>query len=368
MWKISKNKDWASLKQQFSWVNEMDSVLQDPRHHAEGNVGIHTQMVLNELENLEEFKTLDEQEKEVLWVAALMHDIEKRSTTVIETDGRITSKNHAKYGELSARRILYCDIPTPFKIREQVAKLVRYHGFPLWIFEKPNPIKSLFQISLEVNTKWLSMLAKADVLGRICQDQADLMYRIELFKEMCLENDCWGKPKRFASNLSRFEYFQKEDRSIDYVPYEDFNTEVIMLSGLPGTGKDTYLKAFLSDYKVVSLDDFRRELKVSPTDTKANGKVVQLAKESSKAFLRNRIPFVWNATNLTQQLRSQLIDLFVAYRAKVKIIYLEVPFATQQKQNKNREYAVPDVAIHRMISKLEIPQMWEAHEVEYKVH
>lgn len=84
IWQLTKNKDWASLERQFSWVAEMKYVEQHKIHHAEGNVAIHTQMVLNELLKLSSFQNLDEQDKEILWAAALMHDIEKRSSSVIK--------------------------------------------------------------------------------------------------------------------------------------------------------------------------------------------------------------------------------------------------------------------------------------------
>lgn len=367
MWQLAKDKHWDFLVEQFDWLKDMEAVPQDPRHHAEGNVDVHTQMVLKELLSLSEFQKLDEQAKEILWAVALMHDIEKRSTTAIEADGSITSKNHAKRGEFTVREILYCDIETPFFIREQIAKLVRYHGLPLWIFEKSDPQKTLLQVSLEVNTEWLAIFAKADVLGRICEDQSELLYRIELFKELCIENDCWGKPKAFYSDLAKFEYFMKGDKQPNYQPFDDYKSEVIMLSGLPGVGKDTYIRKYLKDYKIVSLDDIRRELKISPTDSKGNGKVVQLAKEQAKKHLRNETPFVWNPTNITRQMREQLINLFTTYKAKTTLIYLEVPFSVQNKQNQNRESIVPLMAVRKMISKLEIPQIWEANEVIYVV-
>ncbi len=367
MWQLTKEKHWDYLLKNFDWVKDMEAVPQDPKHHAEGNVDVHTQMVVKELLALPEFQKLDEQAKEILWAVALMHDIEKRSTTVIEAGGTITSKNHAKKGEFTVREILYCAIETPFFIREQIAKLVRYHGLPLWIFEKPDPQKTLLQVSLEVNTEWLAMFAKADVLGRICKDQSELLYKIELFKELCIENDCWGKPKAFHSDLAKFEYFNKEHKQPNYQPFDDYKSEVLMLSGLPGVGKDTYLRKYLKNYKVVSLDDIRRELKIAPTDSKGNGKVVQLAKEQAKKYLRSETPFVWNATNITRQMREQLIDLFTTYKAKTTLIYLEVPFHVQNKQNQIRESIVPQTVVRKMISKLEIPQIWEAHEVIYVV-
>ncbi|MBS5797581.1 MAG: HD domain-containing protein [Dysgonomonas mossii] len=83
IWQLTKDKSWASIERQFSWVAEMKYVEQHKIHHAEGNVAIHTQMVLEEILKLSSFQNLDEQDKEILWAAALMHDIEKRSSSVI---------------------------------------------------------------------------------------------------------------------------------------------------------------------------------------------------------------------------------------------------------------------------------------------
>ncbi len=101
--------------------------------------------------------------------------------------------------------------------------------------------------------------------------------------------------------------------------------------------------------------------------TKGTGQVVQMTKELAKKYLRTHTPFVWNATNITRSLQNPLIDLFSSYVAKVKIVYLEVPYKQLLEQNRNREYVVPENAIQKMVWKLEIPALWEAHEVEYVV-
>ncbi len=367
MWQLTKNKAWSYLEEHFDWVRDMNMTPQDPKHHAEGNVAIHTQMVLEELIKSTAYQSLSTQNQEILWAAALMHDIEKRSTTIVESDGSITSRGHAKKGEQSVRTWLYQYSVTPFDVREQIAKLVKYHGLPLWFFEKPNPQKAIIQTNLEVNMQWLSLLAEADSRGRICHDQEDLLYRNDLFKAYCHELDCWEKPFVFKSNLGRFQYFKKESQSLDYEPFDETTNEVIMLSGLPGTGKDTYIKKALPEHAVVSLDDIRRTLKIAPTDSKGNGMVIQKAKETAKVYLRERQPFVLNATNITRSLREIWIDLFVSYGAKVKLVYLEVPYSQLVIQNKNRKYPVPNSVLQRMISKLEVPAIWEAHEVSYLV-
>lgn len=107
--------------------------------------------------------------------------------------------------------------------------------------------------------------------------------------------------------------------------------------------------------------------KVSPTDKAANGRVVQEAKETARNYLRKQQGFVWNATNTSKQIRSQLIDLFLTYGAKVKIVYIEKPYAVWRKQNREREFMVPEAVLDAMLYRLETPQLTEAHEVMYLI-
>ncbi|WP_053228110.1 AAA family ATPase [Spirochaeta cellobiosiphila] len=366
-YEINTSIDWTSLEQNFVWFQEMKNIPQDPEWHAEGDVFTHTKMVVEALVALPEFKKLSEQDKHILFSAALLHDIEKRSTTTTEVvDGitRIVSPKHAKRGEAATRSFLYQQLAPPFAIREEITHLVRYHGLPLWVFEKANPEKEVVKASLVLNTEFLYILAKADVLGRISADREDLLCKIELFKELCLENVCFGQKRNFSSHYARYLYLNKQNMSLEYEPYDDLGYEVILLSGLPGTGKDTYIQNHLS-YPVVSLDDLRRANNISPTDRKGNGRVVQLGKETCKEYLRNKMTFVFNATNITKELRNKWISLFIDYKARVKIIYLEVPFQQLLVQNQNRENIVPEGVIDRLIQKLEIPTYEEAHEIEY---
>lgn len=355
------NKTWEQLEADFEWVRVMKEVPQDAKHHAEGNVAVHTQMVLSAMEKL--YTDLTPEEQEILWTAALLHDVEKYSTTVIEPDGSITSAGHARKGEMKARQILYKEIPSPFHIREQVAKLVRYHGLPLWLFERTDPARTLVIASLQVNTQHLALLARADIIGRICDDQEEMLYRIACFEELCREQECWGVPKAFANSNARMNYLQKEGTMPDYIPYAQPETSVVIMSGLPGAGKDTYVRRHYPDLPVVSLDDIRVTMKISASDKTGNGQVIQAAKEQARVYLRNKQPFVWNATNVTRQMREQLIAICLQYRAHVTVVYVEVPFRELFRQNGDREAIVPATVMHRLINKLEVPDLTEAHEV-----
>ena len=66
-WKLTENKNWDSLEQQFRWVQDMNFVMQHHLHHEEGSVAVHTHMVLEALQQQPEYRTLPAQEQEILW-------------------------------------------------------------------------------------------------------------------------------------------------------------------------------------------------------------------------------------------------------------------------------------------------------------
>ncbi len=369
MWTITENRSWSYLEQTYDWVRDMQDVPQDPVHHGEGNVAIHTQMVLEALQQLPAYQELSAQDKEILWAAALLHDVEKRSTTVIEPDGHITSAGHARKGEGTARQILYREIATPFHIREQITKLVKYHSLPLWLLEKRDPLGTIIHTALQVNTAHLALLARADMIGRVAPDTAELLYRIDCFEEYCKEHQCWGTAWPFENAQARMHYLRKGDAAPGYVPYNAPAVQVVIMSGLPGAGKDTYVKKHYPqpEWEIINLDNIRSQMKISPTDKSGTGKVVQAAKELARVYLRSKRSFVWNATNTTHQMREQLIALCLQYDAHVTVVYVEVPYKELFRQNGNREAIVPYNAMQKLINKLEIPDLTEAHEVIYHV-
>jgi len=142
-------------------------------------------------------------------------------------------------------------------------------------------------------------------------------------------------------------------------------TEVVILSGLPGSGKDHYLHQHYRHLPVISLDDMRRRLKIDRKDTKGNGRIIQAAMEQAREYLRNLQSFAWNATNITRSMREQLINVFEVYDPRITLVYVEVPYHKLVAQNRSREYSIPQAAIEKLIDKLDIPKLWEAHELKY---
>ena len=251
----------------------------------------------------------------------------------------------------------------PFNEREQIAALVRHHGLPLWFLDKPDPARAVVAASLTARLDHLALLAEADVRGRICADRDELLARVALFRQFAAELGCLHQPYPFASDHARFVYFRSPHAALHYAAFDDTRFEVVLLSGLPGAGKDTWAQQHAAHLPTVALDAIRAELSVDPRD--AQGAVVQAAKERARELLRREQPFVWNATDITRQLRAPLIGLFASYGARVRVVYLDAPFDVLFARNRARPSPVPEAVIERLLTKAEPPDVTEAHAVEY---
>ena len=330
---------WDEL-QVFPWVRKLEDCPQDPVHHAEGNVWIHTRMVLETLLAMPAFRALPPADRDAVYVACLMHDVAKPATTRAE-DGRITAKGHSRAGELMARRILW-ELGAPFALREAACAMIRYHQIPFFLVERDDAQRVAAEVSLSLRCDLLAIVAEADIRGRICADLGRILDQIELFREICRDEECLTGPRRFASDHTRFVYFRSDARSgrhPDVEAWDDTETQVTVMSGLPGAGKDTWVREHLGELPVVSLDALRTELEIDPTD--AQGEVVQASRERAKELLRRHEPFVWNATNLSRQRRGPIVDLLADYKARVRIVYLEASAPVLFAQNRGRQAAVP---------------------------
>lgn len=76
---------------------------------------------------------------------------------------------------------------------------------------------------------------------------------------------------------------------------------------------------------------------------------------------------MWNATNLSRQLRGQCIQLLTDYRARVRIVHVEASEKRLLDQNRRRPSPVPEAVLDRLLDLWEVPDWTEAHRVEWMV-
>jgi predicted kinase len=354
---------WDEMDREYAWVRAMAGCPQDPVYHAEGDVWVHTRMVCEELIGLDAWRALPADERQVLFAAAVLHDVAKPECTR-EEGGRISSRGHSRRGAILARNLLW-HMGVPFAQREQVCNLIRLHQVPYYLIDRPDARRLAVEVSHTTRGDRLALLAEADVRGRTCADKQRLLDNVALFAEQLGEMGCLSAPYPFASDHARVLFFADERRAPEAPAHADFRAEVVLMSGLPGSGKDHHIRAQLADWPVLALDDVRDELDIAADE--AQGRVINEARSRAREHLRRGTSFVWNATNLSRQLRRLPLELFLAYQARVRIVYLEVGPDTLFAQNRQRDRRVPEAVIRRMLDRWEVPALTEAHAVEWLV-
>lgn len=341
--------------------------------HAEGDAYVHTKMVCDALSQMPEYQGLNERQKHILYVSALLHDIGKIRTTRYE-GGDWHTPHHAPTGSRMVREMLWksyglCGQKELTEIREAICQLIRYHSFPPVAIDHKESRPRLHRMAAnsllvpDFSIRLLCMLCQADMLGRQCADQQEVLDKIALCEELAKEEGCYETSYPFPSAHTRRAFLAGRDIWKNQELYDDCWGEVVLMSGLPGTGKDTWIKHHLPELPVISLDDIRRDNKISPMAEQ--GKVANLAREQAKEYLRQHQPFVWNATNITAQMRESLVCLFETYHAHVRIVYLETNWQTLLERNSSREDMVPPSIIEDMMGKMTLPEAHEARKVEW---
>lgn len=339
---------------------------QDPIHHAEGDVWTHTQMVVDALLAEPAYATLGPSARGVVFYAALLHDIAKPATTR-EQDGRIIAPGHSPKGAVDARIALW-EHGVAFALREQVCRLIESHQVPFFAFDNRRGIPAEFTARLlaaDRSVDLLCLLATADMKGRFCHDQQKVLDDIELFREVAKELNCLDKPYAFPDDATRLAYFRSQgQRYADEPVFVERAFEVVMLSGLPASGKNTWVDRH-PDLPTISYDDLREEFGLKPGE--GTGTLVHAADDRMREFLRARQPFVINATHLSRQMRRRTLDLIADYGGQVRVVYFEAPREEILARNRERDTTLTNQKLLKMASRWEVPGHDEAHVLEFNV-
>ena len=261
------------------FASELAQTPQDGIHHAEGDVLAHTMLVTHTVKSHDCFKTLAEKDKEILIAAALLHDIGKIKTTRV-IGGSIEAPRHAPVGAHIAREYLWkmhglCGSLDNMRLREAICLLIQYHSLPLHLIDdidctrKMHNVASNSVLAPDFSFRKLIMLCHADILGRMCNDLDDMLLRLDLCQEMATNEGCLEKCYPFASPFTRHKYLGGAEIWKNQILHNDNWGEVVLMCGLPGTGKDTWISCNLPDLPVISLDEIRKREKISPTKIRA---------------------------------------------------------------------------------------------------
>jgi tRNA nucleotidyltransferase (CCA-adding enzyme) len=151
----------------FPPIAALAGVPQDPRFHPEGDVAIHTAMVVDRAAEIAE--GLADEEREVLLLAALCHDLGKPATTTVE-EGRVRALGHEARSAACARAWLE-GLRLPERSVRAVEALVADHLAPSQLVRQGAGPRAYRRLARRlaaggVDVRALERLARADHLGR----------------------------------------------------------------------------------------------------------------------------------------------------------------------------------------------------------
>lgn len=162
--------EFGVVDQIFPELKSLVGVPQEPEWHPEGDVDVHTLMVVDEARKL--IDDLPYEKQVTVMLAAIAHDFGKPPTTQF-FEGRWRSHSHDEAGvepTLSFLDTLGIYTLNGFDVREQVVQLVRYHLKPgeFYKLESKSPVGdgAFRRLARKVEPDLLYRVAKADSLGR----------------------------------------------------------------------------------------------------------------------------------------------------------------------------------------------------------
>lgn len=351
---------------------EFKNTEQDSVWHAEGNVHIHTDLVLQEM-----YKLLDDGESDsnVLMFAAALHDYGKPITSkpVEKPDGvHIGCPRHEEVG---ASLLLNTACPEELSYSEwlKVIQLVCYHQMPKKLVIQDKGLGHYVRLMDAVyDLRLLHLLEKADMLGRVCSDTDTNMLYLELFHDEVIKHDLqcpytfhntWLKDEksyhRTTSVLGHSIHMMDEGASLPF-NYSDSST-VTLMCGLPGSGKSSIAKSLGAT--IISMDDIRDTL--GGRGKPDNSKVHRIAMDNLRSSLRLNEDVVWDATNYRSDFRKKIIDLALQYGAYVRILVVTADVNECIRRDLSREHSVGRDVILNQYNKFQIPHYEEAHYLEF---
>jgi predicted kinase len=129
---------------------------------------------------------------------------------------------------------------------------------------------------------------------------------------------------------------------------------IVVLIGLPGSGKSTYLERL--GVTGLSSDAIRKLLADDETVQSIHPQVFETLRYllRQRMMLQREVTYI-DATNLTPGERHPYIAIGRAYGCEIEAVFFDVPLEVCLERNRSRGRAVPEEALRLMSTKLRIP-------------
>ena len=390
--KINLEEAIKQVGSRYPLLLEFKNTPQDKEWHAEGDVHIHVNMVIDETYKLIEAHDFTKEDQFVLLMAAIFHDIAKPLVTKekeIRGKRRVVAPQHEEKG-MSYLFYKFLEEDMTTTERQQILDLVGYHQKPKFLVIK-NQNEWQYRLLTENTPGYLFYYHEvADMRGRTCDDLKPSLDMLEEFRMFCEEYDCFHKTGDIKTTIENdfLENFKSEDKgslsylvnktysdlinnqydapSVGYSKHftnKDTHSKLFILCGLSASGKSTAVKEIkgLNDIDVViSLDELRKEHKINNTNRKkVDGRVLQEAKLLLKQALANHENIIWDSTNLRKDFRKIIADLGRQYNAETHLAFIVDSVNNCINKDKARNDSVGDLIIRKQEKEFQFPERSE---------
>lgn len=419
----------------FKWKNiwkipefaVLEKCEQNPKWHGEGNVKNHTELVCKyAVQWVKNYASTYDREYDIfniardfgeyetpylepstynkaltLLTAALFHDIGKSVTTNKGKDGNWHSYNHENEGEKITRVMLWDE---RVSFREDVCSLIKYHMCPLNLFDRKDYIEQIIKIAYNIPS-WELLLAlkMCDLEGSIQKDEVlkerdrkildeivSITQQIKFYNHVTCNS-----PSFFYDRIKSSKYYLEKQTK------QPLN--LIIMIGLPGSGKDTFINERLiisnkddedyfslpdmsrvvssiilprciktikkNDAAVICRDDIRVKLgfckegeKVVCTSKQENAVTEEFKNQLFEAAREGKTIIV-NNTNLKKDYRTEFARLLSNYLVHITYIYVEASEFSKNVERRKNE--INEETMKKIAMKFEWPDFDEYDDFYY---
>ena len=157
-------------------------------------------------------------------------------------------------------------------------------------------------------------------------------------------------------------------RLYNYLTEQTNKKELVILIGLPASGKSTYIKKNYPKHIIVSNDHFvEKQAKKDDTDyTTAYNKIgrsklIELGKKDFQKALKTNRSIVLDNTNLTKEIRKQYLDLANNYK-KIAIVFKISGKEQEKRLTQRKGKDIPTDVLNKMKQDYQAPSKSEGFE------
>lgn len=124
--------------------------------------------------------------------------------------------------------------------------------------------------------------------------------------------------------------------------------QLIVMMGVPGVGKSTYIKQHYPHAKIFNSDAYRQQELGDINNQTDNAGIFEKLHHDLKTYLKENqdVTAVFDAQNIKRKQRRGVYDMYKKF-AHVHIVFVYQPLATILEQNAKRDRQVPDYIITR---------------------